>query len=252
LVSAGQEDTFYTPPAELDFSTTYSWKVRARDSFEESNISRVWEFTVEGDPNATTSTTTSIQPVTPTTTTISNSTSTVISSSTTTTIKPLPPETTTTSSINSTTTTISRTTTSIFPEVETVCPLVIALDKKQKEINLLRRVRDEIIDKKVLGREYVKLYYRHYIEVSLIMLEDRNIRNSLSALVKRMLPHIPSYLENNHLPISAEMIGETISIFNRIEGKASPALKADIRKIKRELQRGNLLNQFNITINSLK
>ena len=252
LVSVGQEDTFYTPPAGLDFSITYSWKVRARDSFEESNISRVWEFTVEDDPNAITSTTTSIQPITPSTTTTLNSTSTVISSSTTT-VTPIPTETTTTSSINSTTTTtVSRTTTSILPEVETVCPLVIVLDKKQKEINLLRRVRDEIIDKKVFGRQYVKLYYKHYIEVSLIMLEDRNIRNSVSALVKRMLPHIPAYLEYNHLPISAEMIGETISILNLIEGKSSPALKGDIRKIKRGLQRGNLLKQFNIAISSSK
>lgn len=248
VVSEGQSDTTYTP-GSLDLSTTYYWKVKARNLSGESSTSPLWDFTVQGDPIVvTTSTTTSINTIIPTsTTTISDSTSTSISTSTTTTIDTKVFTTTTTTSVDSTTTT---TITSGVPKF--ICPLSLALGGKSKEANLLRRVRDEIIDKEVFGRQYIRLYYKHYIEISLILLEDRNIRDKVKTLAKRLLLDIPSHLEKSRLSITKEMVTEITSLFDLLEQRSGNTLKADIIKIKRDLKKGEILKKLNITVTSLK
>ena len=133
-----------------------------------------------------------------------------------------------------------------------MCPIALTLDGKSKEIKLLRRVRDEIISRDTPGKQYVKLYYRHYIEVSLILLEDQETRDNVATLVKKLIPSIPSYLENNRLLVSREMNDEVISVLDLVERRSGPALKTDIRKVKRDLKKGNIFKQFNITLVSSK
>jgi subtilisin family serine protease len=189
--------------------------------------------TTSAVPITTTSVvTTSIQP----TTTIVQSTTTSIRP--TTTIQP-----STTSSVQQTTT-IPTTTTSILQR----CPATVISDGDQDKLRLLRQYRDKVLRKTPIGRDYVKIFYKHSVEVTSILLTNPLIASDARNVMNTMMPDVQATSQGKHLIITQAQIDRIISLLDAISYKARSGLCKDIQRLKLDLRKSKKLGELGIKI----
>jgi len=181
------------------------------------------------------SSTTTTMPATVTTSTSSSS----FSSSTTTKIKPTPITTTSSTSIT-TTTTISLLWPMVYNEIWGV--------KKDENLSLLRGFRDRILADNWLGRDHIFMLYNNSREILVLLTQNPSLTEETKKVVDKMLPGIQSLLDIGKMIISKKQLADLESLLTRLETKASPKLKTAIRKLKRDIDRGEIFWQLGITI----
>ena len=186
------------------------------------------------DANATVQ---QLSDIEPTTTTIIPTTTTSSSSSTTTTIKPT--STTTSSTSFTTTTTISSLWPMAYNEMWGI--------KKDKNLSLLRSFRDGILADNGLGRDYIFMLYNNSMEILILLIQNPSLTEETKKVVDKMLPGIQSLLDVGEMVITKKQLADLESLLTRFETKASPKLKTTIRKVKRDIDRGEIFGQLGIT-----
>jgi hypothetical protein len=169
-------------------------------------------------------------------------------SSTTTTAGPNSSTTTTVKTTSSTSTVSSSSTTT---SARSLWPM--SYDKmwdvrKDENLLLLRVFRDEMLLNTEVGREYVYMLYDNSLEIALLLLKEPSLTTQTKEVIDKLLLGVESLLYNDEIAIRQETIDNLVSLLDGFESKASPKLRAAIRKAKRGIQRGEIFEQLVITI----
>jgi len=203
-------------------------------------------------PTTTTSKPTTIQPTTtiPPVTTISTtipvttapttmpaSSTTSIGQSTTT----INPSTTTTSVQVSTTTTVSSTTTT-----SKICPLFAASDGDMNKVTVLRQFRDKVLGNTKAGRQFTRLYYKHALEMTEILLRNPELAAQSKELLHEVLPQVQSAVSGKKMMISPSLTKQIDTLLVQISSTASPNLQRDITKFRKEFKQGTVYKKVGI------
>ena len=141
----------------------------------------------------------------------------------------------TTSVPTSTTTTTAR-----------ICPIEQLSDGDQGKLSLVRQYRDTLLRKTPTGRAYVKLFYRHALEVTAILAKNSSITAEAKNILNTMLPEVDAAVQGKAVTISQAQSDGIISVLNAIENEASPDLKRSIQRIKRDLRQKSVLGKMGI------
>lgn len=118
------------------------------------------------------------------------------------------------------------------------CPAVLALGRSaQREANVLRRVRDEVLMPTPMGRRYVELYYEHAPEVVRLLEENPRLLVHASALLVVTLPDLERLLAGEttleRVRTRATRLG--MGVFLRgLAREASPSLKQTLYQMWRQ------------------
>ena len=173
---------------------------------------------------------------------IPSSTTTSVNPSTTTSVRPSTSTIVSTSSIVSSSTTTSR---------KLLWPM--AYDKmwgaaKDENLLLLRVFRDEILVNTELGRESVFMLYDNSLEIATLLLQEPSLTMQTKEIIDELVIGIESLLYGDEIEINQDTIDNIMSLLDNFESNASPKLKTAIKKLKKDINGGEVFEQFVITI----
>lgn len=97
--------------------------------------------------------------------------------------------------------------------------------------HLLSRVRDEVMLPDPKGDVYIRLVYRHAPEITALLLSDAKLRHETRTLMLEARPLLEDLLDGktDGVRLSADWVKRVLALLEKVEKKASPALKGEIR-----------------------
>jgi len=162
-----------------------------------------------------------------------------------------PSTTTTTVSGTDTTTTTSAssvsTTTTTAPS-GTPCPAKTALGEQARELQPLRAFRDGVMKRSDQGSAYAELYYRNAPEISSLLEAHPELKEETHRLIMQLLPMMQALLAQKDGRIDAGTVTQATALLENLSALGSPALKADLVQLKKEMQSGRLFEELNISV----
>lgn len=117
-----------------------------------------------------------------------------------------------------------------------------------EEVQMLRNFRDERLLANRKGKIYVDLLYRNSIEIASLLLNDEDLRIHTTGVIDQLIAEIPLLLNGEQVAMSSQMIVIIENLLNEFEAKASPGVRRAVKKVKKEMRQGDLLNQLGISI----
>ncbi|MCX5887156.1 MAG: SBBP repeat-containing protein [Proteobacteria bacterium] len=126
------------------------------------------------------------------------------------------------------------------------CAVSFVLSEEPQNINLIRKLRDEILLSIPEGAQYIQLFYENSPEIISIMKQNPAIREKAYNLFQTSFPYVLSRLLGNKVTIPSEVVNEIERLCDAMSREASPSLKEDIKKVKTDLKSGELFRKFGI------
>ena len=120
--------------------------------------------------------------------------------------------------------------------------------KKNENLLLLRVFRDEILRNTVVGRECIFLLYDNSLEIATLLLKEPSLTLKTREVIDELLLSVESLLHNDEMEISQDTIDNFVTLLDQFETKASPKLKTTINKVRREIDKGKILKQLEISV----
>jgi len=129
------------------------------------------------------------------------------------------------------------------------CPLRTALNNNETKLGVLRETRDLRMARTALGRSLIKLYYKHSLEITSILLSDEELLSIVTPVVNEIVEKAVAF--NNHEKVSVDnaLIEDISAAADLINEKASPELKTAIKRVKKQIKTGYIFRNFGITVN---
>jgi hypothetical protein len=128
------------------------------------------------------------------------------------------------------------------------CPAVITLEDEPDSLHLLRDFRDSVLNQTESGKEYIDLYYTYASEVSLIIMSDSDLKNRMGKIFQQFIPLLKLLMEEERAILPYEMKDEIGLLFDDFEEKASPFLKPAMKKVRRELNKGDIFKSMGFEV----
>ena len=119
------------------------------------------------------------------------------------------------------------------------CPLEASAEDKS-QLDICRKFRDKVLSRSESGREYVELYYQHSLEITSILLKNRNLRKDAAGLLEKTIPEIRLIIADKKRDIGSELEKGILSFLDRISRKASPDLKIAIDRLMADMKEGRM------------
>ncbi|MCX5896549.1 MAG: hypothetical protein NTZ51_12090 [Proteobacteria bacterium] len=107
-------------------------------------------------------------------------------------------------------------------------------------MSALRGFRDGILLNTPAGREYVKLFYKHSFELSVIFMSDPALQAQAEHLLYDVLPQVTAALNRNEFTIDNALIDELNFICDSVKSKSTTELYHDITSLQKQIQAGTL------------
>jgi len=126
------------------------------------------------------------------------------------------------------------------------CPLSLALEK-QEHINRLRNFKDRRLST-AAQKDLVSLYYRHAMEVSLILLAHPPLKERVQECVVNNLTIFDKLTLEETVWLDQEMVDEARALLSDLEKAGSPTLRDDMRYLIQGLEKGFLLDELGIRV----
>jgi hypothetical protein len=112
----------------------------------------------------------------------------------------------------------------------------------------MRQYRDKVLRKNPTGRAYVRLFYRHALEVTAILAKNPALAADARNILNTMEPEVKAATEGKAVTISQMELDGITSILNAIGSEAGPDLKKSIQRITRDIKQKKILNKVGIKI----
>ena len=128
------------------------------------------------------------------------------------------------------------------------CPVSLIFEGNQNQQALLRDFRDEILAQHDKGIDYIKRYYLHSPEITLIILTDDDIKIRAHVLFTKIVTVASSLLKTGEAQLSEKLLDDTDKLLNEIAHKASPSLRETIKMAKSDIIKKEIFEELNITI----
>ena len=109
--------------------------------------------------------------------------------------------------------------------------------------------RDEFLLNNEVGRDYTSLLYDNSSEIARLLLKNPSLRAQTKEVVADLLPGIDSLLTNGQMAMSLGTLEKVKSLLEHFESKASPRLKTAIRKVRKDISRGEVFKKLGISVN---
>ncbi len=142
---------------------------------------------------------------------------------------------------------VSTTTTTVR-----VCPIEEVSNGDEGKLRLVREYRDKVLRRTPTGRLYVKLFYKHSLEVTAILVKNPSIAAEARYLLNVLLPKVQYIVQGKAVTISQAEIEQMIVLLDAISIEAGPDLKKSIQQVIQDLRKKRVLNRLGIKIRSDK
>ena len=225
-----------------------NWLIQGENYFRFTHVDtwgyEVRELCVRVTFTPSTETTTSVPMPVAITTTIPNSSTTTTAENTTTSIETTSTTTTSSPSLTSTSSTTK-------PPLSLLWPMAydkMWTTKKNENLLLLRVFRDEVLLNTDVGREYTFLLYDNSLEIAILLLQEPSLTTHTREVIDELLMSVESLLYNDEMETSQDTLDNFVSLLEQFESKASPKLKTAINKVRREIYKGEILKQLEISV----
>ncbi len=132
--------------------------------------------------------------------------------------------------------------------IPAVCPAEAILGPNSSDATKLRALRNQLASKNSLGNYYVGRYYRNAAELSSILATDQTLQNRAHSLIQKIMPLAGALLARQKTVISKGTIQEAVALIDALQLRASPPLKADLSRLKKDMQSEALFKAFKIKV----
>ena len=110
----------------------------------------------------------------------------------------------------------------------------------------MRQYRDKVLRKNPTGRAYVRLFYRHALEVTAILVKNPSIAADARNMLNTMEPEVKEAVQGRAITISQPELDGITSILNAISTEAGTDLKKSIQRITRDIKQKKILSGMGI------
>ena len=128
------------------------------------------------------------------------------------------------------------------------CPVSLIFQGNQGQQTLLRQFRDEILAEHDKGIDYIKRYYLHSPEITLIILTDDDIKIRAHVLLTKILTVASALLQTGEAQLSEQVLDDADKLLNKIAHKASLSLRETIKMAKSDIIKKEIFEELNIKI----
>jgi hypothetical protein len=128
------------------------------------------------------------------------------------------------------------------------CPAVITLKGEHGHLNLLRNFRDNRLHQTEGGREYINLYYLCAPEISLLIMNDSEVKAELGRILQQFMPLLTLSMQEEKVALPSGIQEELRLLLDTFEVKGSPFLKAVVKKVRKDLRRGDVFKNLGFEV----
>ena len=125
---------------------------------------------------------------------------------------------------------------SVLLNNSSTCPLNLILKNNHDALAMLRNLRDKRMALNTQGKRYIDLYYRHALEVNILLIKTSDLMQQARSLLGQLLPLIYSTLQGKSPQVSKKMIGKIETLLKKIENQASPGLRSSLHELRNEIK----------------
>ncbi len=109
------------------------------------------------------------------------------------------------------------------------------MPERESYLSTLRAFRDRVLHQSEAGRRWERLFYRHTLEVSALLLADPELRARAAKVVKELTPAAQELLEDEsegttRFVLTEAQIEQLEAILQDLAERGSPELRTDILK----------------------
>jgi len=128
------------------------------------------------------------------------------------------------------------------------CPVSLIFEGDQQQHALLREFRDEVLAQHDKGIDYIKRYYLHSPEITLIILTDDDIRLHTLRLFHAIFPIASALIKTGEAQLSEHLLDDADKLLNEIAHKASSSLRETIKLAKSDIIKKEIFEELSIKI----
>jgi hypothetical protein len=115
-------------------------------------------------------------------------------------------------------------------------------------MEMLYAVRDRLLAGSATGRKLTSLYYRHGAELSRILVSAADMQQSAAEVIEELLPVIGNMLNGRNTSVPGAVMKDVLKLMDGVSAQAGPSLKNDLQDLKKRVESGAILKEFNLSI----
>jgi hypothetical protein len=127
------------------------------------------------------------------------------------------------------------------------CPAQVVLEEPSS-LDLLRKLRSNVLAKHETGRTYTNLYYKHAAELVGLIISHQDLRRDSANLLKDIMPDIGVLLQGKHIILENDFMGNVDDLMDALESYASSDLRKTLKMIREDLRDKSKLHQFGVIV----
>ena len=132
--------------------------------------------------------------------------------------------------------------------IPSLCPVETVLGQNDKDLRKLRAVRNQLSSTNALGSYYVGLYYKNAAELSAIFAADKELQHRAYSLIRKIMPLTGAFLAQQKTTIAKNTVQEAVALIDALKNQASPDLKEDLTRLKRDIQNKTIFSTLGIKV----
>ena len=129
------------------------------------------------------------------------------------------------------------------------CFATAALSNDETKLDVLRQTRDLRMARTAYGRSLIKLYYKHSLELTSILLSDEELLSFVTPVLNDIVEKAIAYNKHEKVSIDHALIEDVLEVADLINEKASPEFKAAIQRVKKQIKSGYIFRNFGMSVN---
>ncbi|MBW1839398.1 MAG: VCBS repeat-containing protein [Deltaproteobacteria bacterium] len=133
---------------------------------------------------------------------------------------------------------------SVLLNSASTCPLNLILSDNSNALALLRNFRNTRLVLNTQGERYSKLYYRHALEVTAMLMRDNDLMEQAKNLLKQLLPVINSLQQSKRAHLNQKMRDKIESLLKKVESQASIGLRSFIYELRDDINSDRLFQSI--------
>ncbi len=113
-------------------------------------------------------------------------------------------------------------------------------------VQLLRRVRDDVLMAGGEGRSWVRMLYRLSWEVGLLLMSDPELRTQTADVINQMLPDAACLADGETILLSRAKLASCEALLDRFAARGGPHVKSLAAGLKAKIREGALFDELGI------
>jgi len=127
------------------------------------------------------------------------------------------------------------------------CPAQAVLEESSS-LDLLRKLRRNVLAKNATGRKYSNLYYKHGAELVSLIIRYQEVREDSTKVLLEIMPDIRMLLQGKNIILNEDLIENVEDLIDTLESYASSDLGKTLNMIRKDIRDKSTLNKFGVII----